>query len=88
MIRWFRWDDATKGLEPMATHYEVRVYTCKKHSNWSLEDRTPVMKSGLRVFCPLCRDEFFSAQIGVAECRIEKREKAEEPTVEEKGSLL
>lgn len=87
MNRWFKWNDETKGLEPMTT-YQVRVYTCKKHPNWSLEDRTPLIKAGLRVFCPLCRDEFFASSIGVADCRIETREKSEETTPAEKGSLL
>jgi hypothetical protein len=56
--------------------YTVRVYTCKKHPTWSLEDRSPVMASGLKVVCPLCREEFIIANIGLAECKAEKREAA------------
>jgi hypothetical protein len=69
--------------------YEVRIYTCVTHPHWSLEDRTPVIKAGLRVFCPLCRDEFFAHHIGVADCRIETREAVEAPAVkDEQGPLL
>lgn len=52
----------------------VRVYTCKKHPNWSLESSAPVLAASLPVICPLCRDEFFAATIGLADVRVEKRE--------------
>lgn len=64
----------------MSETYKVRVYTCKKHPGWSLEDRTPVLKSSLKVFCPLCRDELFEKMIGVADCRTETRVRESEPT--------
>jgi hypothetical protein len=59
----------------MSDKIRVRVYTCKKHPTWTMEDSTPVMKSGLKVFCPLCRDELFEKMIGVAEHRVEMRER-------------
>jgi hypothetical protein len=58
----------------MSATYKVRVYTCKKHPLWSLESRTPVIESTLKVFCPLCRDEWMAKAIGVADCRVETRE--------------
>lgn len=51
----------------------VRVYTCKKHPNWTLESSAPVMRASLKQICPLCKDEFYERTIGVADCRIEHR---------------
>lgn len=53
----------------------VRICTCKKHPGWTLESSAPVLDASLSVVCPLCRDEFIVAAIGLAECRIEVREK-------------
>jgi hypothetical protein len=53
---------------------QVRVYTCKKHPNWSLETAAPLIAGGLKTICPLCREEFIIANIGEADCRIEVRE--------------
>lgn len=53
----------------------VRIYTCKKHPNWTLESAAPVLDASLSVVCPLCRDEFIVANIGLADCRVEVREK-------------
>lgn len=53
---------------------QVRVYTCKRHPNWSLESSAPVMAASLKVFCPLCRDELFERSFGVADCRVELRD--------------
>ena len=52
----------------------VRIYTRKKHPNWTLESFTPVLEASLKQFCPLCRDDFWAKMIGVAGCRIEVRE--------------
>ena len=54
--------------------YTVRVYTCRKHPTWSLEDRSPIIGGALKVVCPLCRDEFIIANIGLPDCKNEKRE--------------
>jgi len=56
----------------------VRIYTCKKHPKWSLETAAPKLDAGLKVFCPLCRDDFWSATIGEASERIEIRERTQE----------
>ena len=63
------------------TKMAVRIYTCQKHPNWSLESTAPVMTGSLNQFCPLCRDDFFKREIGIADCRIEYRErpKPEQP---------
>jgi hypothetical protein len=54
---------------------KVRIYECAKHPKWSLETTTPVMVAGLKVFCPLCRDEFLERSIGVASVRTEERQR-------------
>jgi hypothetical protein len=53
---------------------KVRIYTCRKHPNWTLESLAPVMDASLKTFCPLCRDEFWAKAIGEADCRVEMRE--------------
>lgn len=55
----------------MATR-TVRIYTCKKHPNWTMESSAPLLKASLKTFCPHCRDEFFASHIGEADCRIEQ----------------
>lgn len=60
----------------MATK-RVRIYTCKKHPHWVLESSAPIIDASLSVVCPLCRDEFIVAHIGLADCRIEVREKTD-----------
>ena len=57
---------------------KVRIYTCKKHPNWTLESFAPVLAGSLKQFCPLCRDEFWIKAIGVADCRVEMREASPE----------
>lgn len=56
---------------------QVRIYTCKKHPNWSLETSGPVIAGSLQVFCPLCREEFILAHTGLPDMRIETREVAQ-----------
>jgi hypothetical protein len=58
----------------MTKTYTVRVYTCPKHPNWSLESAGPVLASSLKVFCPHCKDDWMERAIGVADCRFETRE--------------
>lgn len=56
------------------TKKTVRIYTCKKHPNWTLESSAPVMAGSLKQICPHCREEFIVANIGLADCRTEVRE--------------
>lgn len=64
------------------TKQRVRIYTCKKHPNWTLETSAPVITAGLRTFCPLCRDEFWERAIGLADCRVEYRDR---PAAKQEG---
>lgn len=57
---------------------QYRIYTCKKHPNWTMETSAPVIAGGLQVVCPHCREEFIIANIGVADMRAETREMAEQ----------
>ena len=57
---------------------KYRIYTCKKHPHWSLETAAPVIAGGLQIVCPLCREEFIVANIGVADVRVEMRDMAEQ----------
>jgi len=56
---------------------QYRVYTCKKHPKWSLETAAPVIAGGLQTVCPLCREEFIIANVGLADVRVEVREMQE-----------
>ena len=56
----------------------VRIYTCQKHPKWSIETSLPIIDAKLSVVCPLCRDEWIVANIGLAECRTERREIADQ----------
>lgn len=58
------------------TKKTVRIYTCKKHPDWTLESSAPVMAASLKQICPHCREEFIISNIGVADCRTEVREVA------------
>ena len=42
-----------------------------------------MLKAGLKVFCPLCRDEFMEANIGLAMRRAEERERRPSEVVEQ-----
>ena len=54
-----------------------RIYTCKKHPHWSLETAAPVIDASLKTICPLCREEFIIANIGLPDMRTEVRDAAE-----------
>jgi len=41
---------------------EPWVYRCKIH-NWELESYSPPMKGSLKIFCPLCKDEFLAKHL-------------------------
>lgn len=45
---------------------EPHIYRCAKH-NYELVSTGPVLKSSLKVFCPICRDEFWEKHIGALE---------------------
>jgi len=53
--------------------YKVRIYTCKKHPLWVLEDSSPLMVGGLAAMCPFCREEFILSKIGKPDCKTETR---------------
>lgn len=48
-------DEAKREREPY-------VYRCRKH-NYVLETRAPRIEASLRIFCPLCKDEFFAQHL-------------------------
>lgn len=54
-----------------------RIYTCKKHPKWTLETGAPDIAGSLQVICPMCREEFIIANIGLPDMRKEVREKPE-----------
>ena len=41
---------------------EPYVYRCSKH-DYVLESTAPRMAASLKIFCPLCKDEFFAAHL-------------------------
>lgn len=41
---------------------EPWIYRCSKHS-YVLESKVPQMPTSLRIFCPLCKDEFLSQHL-------------------------
>tara|TARA_R100001086_G_C11840811_1_gene259064 strand:- start:2059 stop:2259 length:201 start_codon:yes stop_codon:yes gene_type:complete len=41
---------------------EPYIYRCKKH-DYELESYSPPMKGSLKVFCPLCKDEFLAKHL-------------------------
>lgn len=41
---------------------EPYIYKCDKH-NYVLETRAPRLEASLRIFCPLCKDEFFAQHL-------------------------
>jgi len=41
---------------------EPYIYRCSKHS-YVLETRAPRIEGSLRIFCPLCKDEFFAQHL-------------------------
>ena len=59
---------------------KVRVYRCEKHPTWTMEASGPLLATSLKVFCPLCRDEFFEQHIGLPICTVEERERKGERT--------
>lgn len=48
-------DEAKREREPF-------IFRCRKH-NYVQEARVPQIGKQTRVFCPICRDEFFAANI-------------------------
>jgi hypothetical protein len=47
---------------PTESQREPYVYVCEEH-NFRLETRAPRMAGSLRIFCPLCKDEFFAKHL-------------------------
>lgn len=43
---------------------EPYIYRCDRHS-YVLETRAPPIQSGLKIFCPLCKDEFLAKHLSV-----------------------
>lgn len=41
---------------------EPYVFRCHKH-NYVLETRGPRLDASLRIFCPLCKDDFFAKHL-------------------------
>ena len=41
---------------------EPYIYRCEKHS-YELASQVPPMKGSLKIFCPLCKDEFLAKHL-------------------------
>lgn len=49
---------------PTEPQREPYIYRCSIH-NYVLETRAPRIDASLRIFCPLCKDEFFAKHLAV-----------------------
>jgi len=49
-------------MEPTEFKREPYVYRCSKH-NYVLETTAPKIGATLKVFCPLCKDEWFAQHL-------------------------